>query len=555
MCFYDRVRYTCGKNVSHTVWSSFQRFCEDAVESEEECGTKRVHKHIYAGWKCPQCNPYFDTIPPVKQPAKKPLPPQPCVVADCFLLSGHVLPHQTWTTCPDDSCHLAEGHDGPHHHGRIVDSRTISIQSEEIRKQREQQFQMLNVLVLAAMGVSAALRSVDFPPMRSSATATSTPDPQNQMPPAPLRQYVENNYAPAIKQIRPRQRFAECEAMSTRPNQMYLDLDLRHREIRLFELFPMTDEGDVQGTFRTARLSESLSYTALSYTWGDETQNRKITVGTIDGTETLNVRRNLWEFLRQQSSVISRPKVLWIDALCINQSNVHERNHQVNLMKDIYTEADEVYIWLGTKSANSDIAMDYMETKGTRNLRLRGHGYHRVWTREEGRALRDLCERPYWRRMWVIQEIVHARSITVWCGAKSFTWDVVESLYLTLKTLEDTHWFPHHEFAIQVLQSSAAVMVWQRAHWRHPDTPKPSLRTLIEVFRDWQCSDIRDKVFALVGMASRKTAIVPDYALPPRDLYFAVRKRHLEEGDGFENMLSQVLGLSDREVKLTGRSL
>ena len=157
--------------------------------------------------------------------------------------------------------------------------------------------------------------------------------------------------------------------------------------------------------------------------------------------------------------------------------------------------------------------------------------------------------------MWIIQEIVHAEKITVWCGAKSFKWGIVENLCLTLKTLEDTHWFAHHEFVIEVLQSSAMVMVWQRAHWRHLLTPTPSLRMLIEIFRDWQCTDVRDKVFALVSMASSNTAIIPDYSQPARQVYFAVQEKHAEAGPRFDNMLSQVLGLSGQDLNLSGRDL
>jgi hypothetical protein len=86
--------------------------------------------------------------------------------------------------------------------------------------------------------------------------------------------------------------------------------------------------------------------------------------------------------------------------------------------------------------------------------------------------------------MWIIQEIIHADKITVWCGKKGFEWSIFERLYLNLKTLEDTGWFAHHAFVMNVLQSSACVMVWQRAHWRHPETPTPSLQMLIEVFHD-----------------------------------------------------------------------
>jgi hypothetical protein len=340
-------------------------------------------------------------------------------------------------------------------------------------------------------------------------------------------------------------------------NPLYRELELSSQEIRLFELFSATEGKGVQGSFRYVTLSLFGSYTALSYTWGDPADIREIIIQREDTNETttLHVRKNLWDFLRQQGSVISQPKLFWIDAICINQSNVHERNHQVNLMKKIYMGASEVFVWLGTESSNSDLAMDYIKKSGGRRLRPKGPGFRKIWTREEGRAIRDLCGRPYWNRMWVIQEIVHAKHISVGCGTKSFTWDVVERLYLKLQTLKDTHWFPHHDFAIDVLQSSAATMIWQRAHWNHPDTSKPNLQTLIEVFRDWQCADVRDKVFALVSMSKSDTAVAPDYSQSAIDVYFAVRDKHPEAGWQFENMLSQVLGLSGHKVRLSGQDL
>ncbi|RMJ16886.1 hypothetical protein CDV36_003501 [Fusarium kuroshium] len=325
----------------------------------------------------------------------------------------------------------------------------------------------------------------------------------------------------------------------------YSRLNLKAQEIRLLELNPSKDPEDLLLSFRCVELSNCTLYTALSYTWGDEEATRTITFG---GGGTIKIRENLWSFLRLQSSIISKPTFFWIDAICINQSNVHECNHQVNLMKEIYVNASEVYIWLGLQRDNSDLAMDFIATKGTQALRRRGPGFHAIWPKPAGKALNDLCERAYWRRMWIIQEIVHADNITVWCGAKSFRWHSFESLYLTLKTLEETSWFAHHPHAIRVLQSSACTMVWQRAHWRHPDTPPPRLQVLIDIFRDWQCTDIRDKVFALVSMASRETAIIPDYSKSTLDVYHAVQDKHDGEKHGFYNMLSQILAIPQDDL-------
>jgi hypothetical protein len=245
----------------------------------------------------------------------------------------------------------------------------------------------------------------------------------------------------------------------------------------------------------------------------------------------------------------------WIDSICINQSNLQERNHQVGLMKQIFLQAIDVYVWLGPKADNSDIGMDYIAKKGARRLRACGPGFKPLWSRAEGKAVYHLCERSYWRRMWIIQEIVHARKVTVLCGTKSFDWANFENLYLNLKTLEDTGWFAHHAFAIAMLQSSAGMMLWQRAHWQHPQTPIPDLLTLIEIFREWQCTDLRDKVFALVGMANSKTAITPNYSQSAFEVYCEVLGKYGDVKPQVRDMLSQLLGLSNRELNFFGRSL
>ncbi|KAL2693466.1 hypothetical protein Neosp_000026 [[Neocosmospora] mangrovei] len=91
-------------------------------------------------------------------------------------------------------------------------------------------------------------------------------------------------------------------------------------------------------------------------------------------------------------------------------------------------------------------------------------------------------------------------------------------------------------------------MVWQRAHWRHPETPSPRLQVLIDTFRDWQCTDIRDKVFALVSMASQETSIVPDYSKSTLDVYREVQEKHDNEKHEFYNMLSQILAIPQRDL-------
>lgn len=167
----------------------------------------------------------------------------------------------------------------------------------------------------------------------------------------------------------------------TEPEPPYLTLNFSSRQIRLFRLQPSAEVTGIEGSFHYVDLSTVPEYTALSYAWGDQTNCRQI---TIDGTK-VEIRENPWSFLQLQKSAISQPKLFWVDAVCINQSNIHERNHQVGLIKHIYANVSEVYVWLGQNLSNSDLAMDYISKNGTRELKARGPRFRRLWTDKEGK--------------------------------------------------------------------------------------------------------------------------------------------------------------------------
>ncbi|KAE9376096.1 HET-domain-containing protein, partial [Stipitochalara longipes BDJ] len=170
-------------------------------------------------------------------------------------------------------------------------------------------------------------------------------------------------------------------------------------EIRLLDLLPGSGSEPICCTLRHVKLSENPKYEALSYAWGQETDCKDI---QIDSKVRL-VRNNLWfalKYLRKRGV----QRILWIDALCINQADDSERSHQVYQMGKIYSCATSVCVWLGLPDSSSYSAM----------LMLRGNQ-----TLQEMRASLDndrfkwhsvarLCERDYWTRLWIIQEIVLA---------------------------------------------------------------------------------------------------------------------------------------------------
>jgi hypothetical protein len=94
---------------------------------------------------------------------------------------------------------------------------------------------------------------------------------------------------------------------------------------------------------------QNLRYEALSYEWGDPNGPRYDIL--LDG-QPFTVRRNLWHALRCLRTEFGG-RTLWVDAICINQENVSERNHQVGMMGHIYRSATSVRVWLGETSNNS----------------------------------------------------------------------------------------------------------------------------------------------------------------------------------------------------------
>ena len=138
----------------------------------------------------------------------------------------------------------------------------------------------------------------------------------------------------------------------------YSPLNESLNEIRLLELHPGDFSADLHVSIRKASLiseappiHEALLmegppiYEALSYVWGTTENPVEIKVGP-SGSETLAITQNLaiaLPYLRHEKHF----RTLWIDALCINQQNLHERSSQVKMMGDIYRLADRVVVWLG----------------------------------------------------------------------------------------------------------------------------------------------------------------------------------------------------------------
>jgi hypothetical protein len=286
-------------------------------------------------------------------------------------------------------------------------------------------------------------------------------------------------------------------------------------EFRLIELAPSAESETIECRLRSYSLDGGYpEYIALSYAWGPNVRDKVI---SINGSR-FSVGNNLWWFLhymRLRKQYIT----CWIDAICIDQSNVTERNHQVQIMRKIYSNAKSVSVWLGKAdtSSESDIAMEHLATR--RPCEAGNFNFDNFWSLRQARAILAFCEMNYWRRMWIIQEIMFAKQVTIYCGSKQITWNTFEQLVKDLQAISDIGREHQTPCASLILASPAIVIAKAKAAWGGNLQP---LTTLLQLYRDHEATNILDKVYALHGLAKDGSDIVVDYGITADELLVKV---------------------------------
>ena len=325
--------------------------------------------------------------------------------------------------------------------------------------------------------------------------------------------------------------------------------------IRLLKIKPGDSSAVIECETQIYPLNGGLVYTAISYEWGARPADRTI---VLNG-HPLRVRRNAWFLLSQlrQLGYDKTSNLLWIDLLCINQSDNGERTRQVALMPQIYKTAAKVTIWLGTIHRNGDRAMQAL-ARPTSYWRAKNN-LHTVWAKDEGTAIASLCKRGYWNRLWIFQELMLAQEVEVMCGSKTISWRLFRDFLLDFDSTTPGKRVIDKEAYQTARMSPALSFVRLTAH-------KPSEATLWNLMTGTQhllCAEPRDKVYALLGVASAgHENISPDYSTPiPMLLNMLLRNHHqLQPPQSIEEVvkeceqLTKQLGINpDAIFILTGR--
>jgi hypothetical protein len=363
---------------------------------------------------------------------------------------------------------------------------------------------------------------------------------------------------------------------------MYSPLDTSRKEIRLLYIHPAAWDDDIECHLETVSLNDHPKFQAISYVWGDTANKLPITVNGKSLAVTHNVVTGL-QRLRAADEVLA----LWLDAVCINQSDIHERSEQVQCMREIYSSAEEVFIWLGYgrdphpplkqpdivrwTGNETDLAIvdSYFERMAQRSstednsttedvvglfvfMKLRTMDKHvheipffdvqgdelqagQTWLAII-QAMQTLSSHPWWTRIWVVQETILARKATVLYCNVTVPWTLVAEATRAAARhihccgdLNQAQGGRELRAIVELRKAMYDDLDWLRA--ARAQDKKLSLYQVMSRTHLRGATDVRDEVFGVLGLVTDwlgEPPLIPDYDLSPREVFMRVVTNHIQ---------------------------
>ncbi|KAJ2896615.1 hypothetical protein MKZ38_005405 [Zalerion maritima] len=315
------------------------------------------------------------------------------------------------------------------------------------------------------------------------------------------------------------------------------------RHIRTIALAPAQDVQDpIRCLLVQANLDDDPPYQALSYTWGVEPRSRPV---DCDG-KILLVTPNCEAAMRDLRGKHGDVRILWIDAICIDQSPdaVEERNSQVAMMGQVYMKASQVAIWIGELDDAASLALNTLTllrlTVDFRSLEETVGAINKL-TPKEVEVLAAFFGRPWFSRMWTVQECtlpllagMHKVDVAVYCGTKRLRFLKIMDIANALTLRDDTAPWAQRGAGLQLTLTQrfvervrqggfrAHIMAgYQSARNWDEDEGKPWLYEILKLSRLKDSLEPRDKIFALYGVFKELGADPepPDYRRSVEDVY------------------------------------
>jgi hypothetical protein len=296
-----------------------------------------------------------------------------------------------------------------------------------------------------------------------------------------------------------------------------------------------TQYGEISLCIKNATLAElkvnKHTYTALSYAWGSGPDDKIVKIDGLDFSVTSNLESAL-----RNICFVKGDGFLWIDAICINQSDIPEKNGQVTMMAEIYATASLTLVWLGECNSAISDAIDMLEAARVFNDGTGAPAIDLDHTIGEFRyifawkGVGELLAAPWWRRMWVIQEITLGQRAMILCGTKMLMFQrLAMGADVAFRERSLSHIFP---VCKNGFTNYWRVHTMMRYRMRRQQDEPLLLPELLENNVSSEASNPRDMVFALVGLATDTNSapeLVIDYNMPVEDVYTNVVKFHIRQ--------------------------
>ncbi|KAJ0416995.1 heterokaryon incompatibility protein-domain-containing protein [Aspergillus carlsbadensis] len=280
--------------------------------------------------------------------------------------------------------------------------------------------------------------------------------------------------------------------------------------IRLVRLRPGTTKSPIHADYEIVRINQIplTLYEALSYTSvkdpADSFEPCPVFLGSY--WDVTHVSVNCGDALRRLRRH-KTDRLLWVDSLCIDHTNPEEKNSQVHLLREVYSRAIKVLAYIGNESPEFSAAFRFLKDQP-------GQDYSATMDKEIRSSLQALLKQPYFSQVWTLQASLMAREFELVCGSLSARW-------------------PKRPFGNSYHDLDIPLWLFKDAKW-FPFTGNDLLKILADGSH-YECSDPRDKVFAILGLMDEKY-IGPEYRIPVENVYVGIAAYLLKNWQVFDIM-------------------
>jgi hypothetical protein len=291
--------------------------------------------------------------------------------------------------------------------------------------------------------------------------------------------------------------------------------------IRLLR-FTRREDGVYTGKLKTFLLASAPHFYTASYVWG-ETRDAGIEMQLNTGP--LPVLPSLVPFLEMVTNHgdFNAKDWWWIDSLCINLTDGNEREHQVRIMADIYRRSRRAVIWLGEENepgSNCMGAIDFLHTLASLQVAFNGDDHAMKQSLEDPgfvsscTAVSNLLYRPWWTRVWTLQEFVLPKEAKLYCGSRSISRGKFKSAIYSIFLCSTIS----NDFEHELVPRDAFTGAFNRRRIHQLHTKANSkgigLVAIMAYLGNHAATDSRDRIFSVLGLVTgrdRRLVGSPEY--------------------------------------------